>query len=61
MNKRITIEYDERKIIIEDQRLVAADEWLDAFKRALVGLTFPASVLDDEEGYWEWHERKEDD
>ena len=34
-----------------------ADELLDIFKRLMVQATYPPSILSDEEGDWEWHEK----
>lgn len=38
-----------------------ADELINAFKRLLVSATFPATILNDEYGHYEWVENKPED
>lgn len=56
---RITLEMHGEKYVYEDwSDDQNATDLLDAFKRLMVAATYPPSILSDDEGTWEWHERE---
>lgn len=57
---RITLEIHGEKYVAETPHWdLNANELLDMFKRLMVCATYPPSILSDEEGSWEWHEKRD--
>lgn len=55
---RITLEsYGEKHTFESYQDDYNATELLDEFKHLMVAAGYPPSILSDEEGTWEWHEK----
>lgn len=56
---RITLESHGEKHTFESwQDDYTAKELIEAFKHLMVAATYPPSILSDEEGAWEWHEKQ---
>lgn len=62
MVKPVRIELELGGVIYRVENLpwdIDGDELLDEFKHLMVAAGFPPTMLDDEEGHWEWirHEK----